>query len=500
MLSALGKDNANMEMQVQPNEFMDSFLEFERQFEMFKVRINNIRVWHYIRFSVYDSLIEKKGNIAWGKRLNQKNVSSKKFEELVHYMFKRYISCNQFFAHKRDILIISHGRKYKEDNKYYKCPYTYLLDEYLSDSHYILDGKTLDGNYELQRSHNILYCDINAFNKIKQVKFPKETVSKREVDNRIIDPIEMYFKINIEREIKKKWLDLINSFIDMRKYYIKYFSYMLKKINPKIILIAYAYGFDRMVLCEVAHKMHIPVVELQHGTIGPDVVAYNFYNRMQLNSFPDYIFTFGQYEKKSTRFPIPKSHIIPTGYPELENNYNKCKKKTGNKKVILFISQTLIKIAQFANAVAQKIDADKYQIIFQLHPFEYSSWKSTIGKYLIHPNIKVVGSYNHTVYESLAQADWVVGNYSTVLSEAQMFDVKVAVLKLDMYEVVRFLYQNGYALLVDSPEQLIKEIEDDTFQPNREVSLFEKNSLKKMQENINKIINYQACQNNVGGN
>ena len=113
MLSALGKDNANMEMQVQPNEFMDSFLEFERQFEMFKVRINNIRVWHYIRFSVYDSLIEKKGNIAWGKRLNQKNVSSKKFEELVHYMFKRYISCNQFFAHKRDILIISHVRKYK---------------------------------------------------------------------------------------------------------------------------------------------------------------------------------------------------------------------------------------------------------------------------------------------------------------------------------------------------------------------------------------------------
>ena len=171
MLSALGKDNANMEMQVQPNEFMDSFLEFERQFEMFKVRINNIRVWHYLRFSVYDSLIEKKGNIAWGKRLNQKNVSSKKFEELVHYMFKRYISCNQFFAHKRDILIISHGRKYKEDNKYYKCPYTYLLDEYLSDSHYILDGRTPDGNYELQRSHNILYSDINAFNKIKQVKF-----------------------------------------------------------------------------------------------------------------------------------------------------------------------------------------------------------------------------------------------------------------------------------------------------------------------------------------
>ena len=85
-------------------------------------------------------------------------------------------------------------------------------------------------------------------------------------------------------------------------------------------------------------------------------------------------------------------------------------------------------IAKFANLVAQKIESNKYQIVFQLHPKEYSCWESTVGKYLVHPNIKVVGSYNHTVYESLAQADWVVGNHSTVLSEAQMFGVKVAVL------------------------------------------------------------------------
>ena len=148
----------------------------------------------------------------------------------------------------------------------------------------------------------------------------------------------------------------------------------------------------------------------------------------------------------------------------------------------------MVKIAQFANAVAQGVDASKYEVIFQLHPFEYSSWEKTIGKYLTHPNIKVIGSFNHTIYESLAQADWVVGNYSTVLSEAQMFNVKVAILKFDMYKVSSYLYKNGYAILVDSPEKLLKEIEEDTFQPNREVSLFEKNSLEKMQQSIDKII------------
>lgn len=476
-----------MEKDMNLDEFMNRFLGFEEEYEMFKVKINNIHIWHYLRFHVYNDLLENEGHVSFTQRnvVNKRNVKS---ENKLEYIRRKYTLCNQFLAQKRDVLIISHPRKYKDDGKYYKCIYTHLLDQSLIQSHYILDGKTPDGNYEIQRSRNVLYWDMEAFKKVKHIRFPENHASKTEIENRIVKPIENYFAINIEQNTKKEWFNRINVFINVRKYYIQYYSYMLRKIRPKIILIVVSYGFDRMVLCEVAHKMHIPVVELQHGTIGPNVIAYNFYNRRQLNSFPDYIFTFGQYEKQHTRFPIPESHIIPTGYPELENNYNKYKKKKGNKKVILFISQTLANIAQFANTVAQSLDAGKYEVIFQLHPFEYSCWKTTIGRYLTHPNIKVVGSFNHTIYESLAQADWVVGNYSTVLSEAQMFDVKVAILKFDMYQIAGFLYQNDYAILVDSPEQLVKEIKEDIFQPNKEVSLFEKNSLKNMQKNIDSII------------
>lgn len=473
-----------MEEDMQLDNFMNRFLKFEKKYKMFIVKINNVYIWHYLRFIVYNDLIKKEGYITSVR----KNIQNRKSENSIEYIWKKYISCNQFLARRKDVLIISHGRKYKYDNKYFKCPYTYLLDQNLKISHYILDGKTPDGKYEIQRSHNILYYDIEEYKRFKHIKYSKESILKSEIDNNIIEPIETYFQLNIGLEIKKKWANYINNFINLRKYYINYYSYMLKRIKPKIILIVYAYDFDRMILCEVAHRFHLPVVELQHGTIGPMHIAYNFYKKLRLPSFPDYIFTFGQYEKKYTRFPISDSHVIPTGYPELEDNYNKYKKKKKSKKVILFISQTLVKIAQFANIVAQSVDPDKYQVVFQLHPFEYLCWETTIGSYLTHPSIKVVGSFDRTIYESLAQADWVVGNYSTVLSEAQMFDVKVAVLKFDMYRVASFLYQNGYAILVDSPEQLIKEIEEDTFCPNREVSLFEKNSLEKMQKSIDKII------------
>lgn len=469
----------------QLDDFVNSFLDFENQYHLFDIKINKARVWNYLRIHVYNDLLKIKGFRNGEAGEKSRTRENKKTWE---FIWKKYVSCNELFAHQRDVLIISHGRKYKDGNKYYKCPYTNLLDGYLKNSHYILDKKTPDGTYEIQKSRNILYSDIEMFNKVMHVSFPEEMALRSEIDAGIIEPIETYFNQPIGLELKKKWTQCINDYINIRKEYLVYYNYMLERIKPKIILIVCAYAVDGMFLCEVAHKRQIPVVELQHGLMGDEHIAYNFKSKMRLSTFPDYIFTFGNFEKQLTRFPISKSHIIPVGYPELENKHMVYKTKKGSKKVVLFISALSSKIAEFADAVATMLDEDKYQIIVQLHPFEYSCWKETIGKYLTHPAIKVVGGYEHPVYESLAQADWVVGNYSTVLSEAQMFDVKVAVMKFEMYRSVKFLYQNGYAVLVDSPEQLVKEIEEDTFQPNRKMCLFEKNSLQKMQKAIDRII------------
>jgi hypothetical protein len=61
-------------------------------------------------------------------------------------------------------------------------------------------------------------------------------------------------------------------------------------------------------------------------------------------------------------------------------------------------------------------------------------------------------------------------------------------MKLGAYCAAGDLYNHGYALLVDSPEQLIDEIEKDTFEVNKEVHLFEKNSLANMQKAIDQIL------------
>jgi CDP-glycerol glycerophosphotransferase (TagB/SpsB family) len=467
-------------------ELVEMFLEFENKYEMFNIKINGVHIWHYIRFDIYNDILHELSGV---EVLLSSTSPINKADVSYEYFIRKNILCNQFFASKRDILLISHPRKYSDGNGYYKCIYTDELDKNLKQSHYILADKSVEGVYAKQRSKNVIYADLEAFNKIMGVKIQQEVIKTSEISKKIIKPIENYFNIKIDVETKKRWHNIVVFYITGRKYYYKYYNFLLQKIKPKLIIMVVSYAFDRMVLCEVAHKKRIPVVELQHGQIHKEHIAYNFPKRMKLNSFPDYIFTFGKLFIEGIKYPIAPKNIISVGYPELEKNYklyrNKVKK---NRKTILFISQCNFEIIKYVNILAETLDNKKYRIVFQLHPKEYFSWKNTVGKYINNKFVEVIGSYNHTVHESLGEADWVVGSYSTVLFEALMFDVKVAIMKIGQYNAAESLYINGYAILVDSPEQLIDEIQKDTFEVNKDVNIFEMNSLTKMQAAIDKIL------------
>ena len=50
------------------------------------------------------------------------------------------------------------------------------------------------------------------------------------------------------------------------------------------------------------------------------------------------------------------------------------------------------------------------------------------------------------------------------------------------------IYENGYAMLVDSPQRLAQEIIEDTFIKNSSLNIFEKNSIKNMLNSIDEIM------------
>lgn len=470
-------------------KLLDSFLEFEDEYGMFRLKVGKVKVWHYIRYAVFTSLLAQFGlaELTMTVSANQ-NTSKYTWDDFV----REKVLCNQFFAHKKDVIIIPHKRKYKEADGYYRCIYTDLLDKAMTRPHYILDRRSVEGIYARQRSKNILYLDLEKFGRVYKTKQTDRLMNKSEFEKDIVAPLEKYYNIVINRNYKQKWIKALNTILENRRSLINYYHYMFHRIKPKVILVTVSYEWNMMILCETAKKMKIPVVELQHGTINRSVVSYNFFRKMNLSTFPDYVFTFGQLEKAEARFPIGDDKVIPVGFPELENSYKHYnEEKKGlekKKKQILFISQGLIEIAQYAAVAAEMLDSKEYGIIFKLHPKEYGNWGKLYGTYLDHPNIEVVGDFNRTIHSFLAEADWVVGNYSTVLHEATMFDVKIAVIKTALYSVVSNLYDNGYAVLVDSPQKLVEEIREDTFKINPTVSVFERNSIENMLEWVDKII------------
>lgn len=89
MLCAARKGNTNMKADVQLDDFINIFLKFEEQNEMFQTKTNNVFIWHYLRYDVYQDLLELKGY----RTSVHKNVQKKKYDNSLRFIMKKYIFC-----------------------------------------------------------------------------------------------------------------------------------------------------------------------------------------------------------------------------------------------------------------------------------------------------------------------------------------------------------------------------------------------------------------------
>ena len=62
----------------------------------------------------------------------------------------------------------------------------------------------------------------------------------------------------------------------MYKAESRYYRRIINTLQPKVILEVVSYNRKCMVINEIANEMKITTVELQHGTIGKEHIAYNY--------------------------------------------------------------------------------------------------------------------------------------------------------------------------------------------------------------------------------
>ncbi|MDD2496319.1 MAG: hypothetical protein PHE29_14165, partial [Tissierellia bacterium] len=321
---------------------LEEFLELEKELNLFNKAIKDVKFWHLVRFGIYNEIQAQKKPIGQGhtslKDMTLLKRLVKKLKQIPDIFFKSPILLKQ-----KDILILNHPRRVRNGDVY-ECIYTDMLIKELNNSYIVLEDPILDTHMKPIKHIEIRYTDyIYNMYLFKRILF---RISSRKMLNEsekssireLIELINNEFNVDINIE---QWVKNTGNAILEYKIAYKYFNKIIDKIKPKIIIEVVSYKTSRYIVNELAKKKNIPTIELQHGTMGKNHIAYNIAEKKNISTLPDYIFLFGQFWKDTTCLPIDESRIKVVGWPNYEQKLNEYKSKSrkSDKKVILFISQ-----------------------------------------------------------------------------------------------------------------------------------------------------------------
>ncbi|HEX6891888.1 MAG TPA: hypothetical protein VF141_14375 [Chryseolinea sp.] len=225
-------------------------------------------------------------------------------------------------------------------------------------------------------------------------------------------------------DVKKIVTDNVLKYISSRRLYR---SFITSK-RPKVIFLEDAsYGNNAPILL-AAKDNNIKVIELQHGFINNEHIAYNLGSGIADVSemgryFPDYFFAYGRFWSNSINIPSTR---ISIGNPFLTQSVNKFESvghNSGSDRTILFLSSgvTIKETNDFLTALAPVSQANGYHVIFRPHPSES---KSIVERYKAALDLGVTLSTNSALYADIACAGIVIGELSTALFEALAFSNK----------------------------------------------------------------------------
>lgn len=476
-------------------EIVNNFIyEIEKKYDLLNKKINNTFFWEKIRISVQSIILRKLSLI---EKPHYK-AKEKPFDRLI-INFKgllNFFSKNPFFAGKFDILIFGSPRRIKlEDGKFYDIYTDYFYEEiknkykiiYLEPPYFI--GNT---HFKPARTEKIYYLDI-----IKTILAP--ITSKINRKKLVFSNDEVILLQNIENEIKSYFnisinlLSIVKHSIFVSIGEIFWFKKLLCKISPKVSFIVCSYGNENFI--EACKDLNIKTVEIQHGTISPYHLGYNFpLENLKKRSFSDYIFLFGDFWKYCSKFPISKENIISIGFPFIERQ-KKIYNEKQRKNQIVFVSQGTVgkKLSLMAYELSKKIT--NYKIVYKLHPGEYSVWRQ-LYPYLEESDITVIDSNSVSIYSLFAESKIQIGVYSTAIFEGVYFGLYTFLIDINGIEHARILLDLNYATLVSDIDDLITNInsiqtkEITSGQKNQNVEyLFKSNSIENFKNEIEKILN-----------
>ncbi len=116
-------------------------------------------------------------------------------------------------------------------------------------------------------------------------------------------------KISSDHGIAINYRNILERFEKRYQMYV----FLLGRYHPRaVFLVSY---YDEISRVKAAKDLGIPVIEIQHGSIGTGHEAYNVFTDLDRSYFPDYMLVFGEKDKElfSNNLFIDSEKVYPVG-------------------------------------------------------------------------------------------------------------------------------------------------------------------------------------------
>jgi hypothetical protein len=460
-----------------------AFKSFELNHSLFDLRIDDVPVWERLRFPVYKQIKRQHGT---GKAHTDVDKGYREYLRGVELLFKNLFIKNPYFAKKSDVFYFGHSRRKKGEDGYWRDIYCDPIHDACDHEYIHFEESYLLNHLSPAQTSNLRYLDLIKYSSYIQrvlgINDTQITTENRTVLTNVENDLQDEFDVEIDL------LSMTQEVLHSRRTILPLYQRLLKRVNPKLVVLNVSYGRETFI--EACKQQNIPVVELQHGVIYPNHLGYAYPGPRTKETFPDYLLTFGEFWTNVVEFPIPDDHIIPVGYPYLEQSVDKYD-HVETRDQLLFISQGAIgeQLSKFAVAVNQHPDID-HEIVYKLHPGEYDRWQ-TEYPWLVDVDFKVIDQSEPELYRLFAESQGQIGVYSTAVYEGLRFGLETYLYECPGEEILQPLLDDGTAKLITSADQLASALATHTGQIDSQ-QYFAPNATNQMCKTISSLITSQA--------
>lgn len=461
------------------NSAATAFEQFELDYDLFDLRIDEIPIWERLRFWVFREIERQNGT---GQAHTDVGNEWRDYARGAGLFLKNLVDRNPYLADSSDVLYVGHHRRKKREDGYWWDIYCDPIHEACDHEYVHFEKDYMLQHHQPARTSNLRYLDLieygGTMQQILGLNEPRIPQAQRKRLEEAGDEIQERFDAQIDLS------SMAREALHTRQTTLPLYRRLLEEVEPELVVLVVSYIWETFI--EACKESGVPVVELQHGVIYNHHFGYSFPESRNKETFPDYLFTFGDFWKDAVEFPIPNERVLPVGYPFLEESLAQYEQVESTPQ-LLFISQGTIgnQLSKYAMQLDQHPEF-KHDIVYKLHPGEYDRWEDEYP-WLREANFEIIDSPDRQLYKLFAESSAQIGVGSTAVYEGLAFGLKTFVYDCPGSEVLQPLLAEGAAQLVSSPADLISSIGRTEKQFNRGY-YFEPNATDRTCEELSRLL------------